>query len=350
VQRDKSGGIKLLFGGGTVQTGELCADFAELLAEFRPERLELRLERVRNQIFHILGKLHLLHVELILDHLNVIFGQRLAGLDDHLGKRLAVFQVGAVSCCAAEGDDFEHGFHVGFKRLVDAGFVNLREVAEMDAFGCRQIDGADQIAVNILRHERNHRRCGFGGGDKRAVKHQIRVDLVGLHPFCPVAGTAAADIPVAQLIHKILQRAGGLRNAVIGKVAVHVADHRVQAGKQPFVHHGEKAFVELVFGGVKAINVGVKHEKRIGVPQRAHEFALPFHNGLAMKAVRQPRRGVGIKIPADCVGAVGLQRFHRIDGVALGFAHFLAVFVLHMTEDDDVLIRRLVEQQRRDRQ
>ena len=68
-----------------------------------------------------------------------------------------------------------------------------------------------------------------------------------------------------------------------------------------------------------------------------------------METVRQPRCGVGIEIPADRVCAKLVQCVERIDGIAFGLAHLLSVFILHMSHDDDVLVRRLIEDQRGDR-
>ena len=67
-----------------------------------------------------------------------------------------------------------------------------------------------------------------------------------------------------------------------------------------------------------------------------------------MEAVRQPRCAVLVEIPADGVSAVLLQRLHRIDGIALRLRHLAAFLVLDMAEDDDIAVRCLVEEQRRD--
>ena len=69
-----------------------------------------------------------------------------------------------------------------------------------------------------------------------------------------------------------------------------------------------------------------------------------------METVRQPRRAVHIEIPTDGVRPVSLQRFKRIDCISLGLAHLLAVLILHMAENNNILVRRFVEDQRRDRQ
>ena len=68
-----------------------------------------------------------------------------------------------------------------------------------------------------------------------------------------------------------------------------------------------------------------------------------------MEAVRKPRSGVRVEIPADSVRTVGFKSLKRINGVALGLAHLLSVFVLNVTEDDDVFERSFVENQRGNR-
>ena len=64
-----------------------------------------------------------------------------------------------------------------------------------------------------------------------------------------------------------------------------------------------------------------------------------------METAGQPGRAAGIEIPADGVRAVFLQGIEGIDGIALGFAHLLAVLILHQSEHNHVFKGRLVEQQ-----
>ena len=64
-----------------------------------------------------------------------------------------------------------------------------------------------------------------------------------------------------------------------------------------------------------------------------------------MEAVGQPRGGIDIEIPADGIGAVGLQRIKGVNGVALGFTHLLAVFILHVPQHNDVLKAGTVKHQ-----
>ena len=69
-----------------------------------------------------------------------------------------------------------------------------------------------------------------------------------------------------------------------------------------------------------------------------------------MEPVGQPGSAVHIEVPADGVRAVFLQRLERIHRVALGLAHLLAVLILHVSQDNYVLVRRLVEDQGGDSQ
>src|SRR5699024_12353657 len=61
--------------------------------------------------------------------------------------------------------------------------------------------------------------------------------------------------------------------------------------------------------------------------------------------VWKPRCAVDIEVPADRVGSVSFKSLKRINRVSFGLTHLLAVFILHMSKNNDVLIRRLVEEQ-----
>ena len=100
---------------------------------------------------------------------------------------------------------------------------------------------------------------------------------------------------------------------------------------------------------VKFVDVRIEHIERVGVPQRPHELARALLHRLVGEPIRQPRRTVLVKIPADRIRAVTSQRVHRFYRVALGLRHLLSVLILHMPEHDDVPIRTLVKEQRPDR-
>ena len=223
---------------------------------------------------------------------------------------------------------------------------NLREVAQMHALRRALVNAAYQIAVNLLRHKRNHRRRRLGNRNKRSIQRHIRVNLILLHSLCPEALPATAHVPVAHLIHELLQCPRRLRNTVIPEIVIYCLHHAVQLGEQPPVHHGELLIVQRIFGCVEAVDIGIQDEKGIRIPKRTHELSLSLDNCLVMEAVRQPRCGIDIEIPADCVRAELLQRVKRVNRIPHRLAHLLAVFILHMPEYDNILIRSLVKQHR----
>ena len=97
---------------------------------------------------------------------------------------------------------------------------------------------------------------------------------------------------------------------------------------------------------VEIVDVRIEDIERIRVPERPHELARPLLHRIVGEAVRQPRRTVFVEVPADRIRTVTAQCVHRLDRIPLRLAHLLPVLVLHMTEDNDVLVRALVKEQR----
>ena len=64
-----------------------------------------------------------------------------------------------------------------------------------------------------------------------------------------------------------------------------------------------------------------------------------------METVRQPRCTVDVEIPADRISAVSFQSLKRVNCISLGFTHFLSIFILYMTQNDNIFIRSFIKQQ-----
>ena len=340
--------VKLFLGLVAVDCLQGLLDGAHLLANLWSEDTELRLEAVREVCLHIILEDDFLDVELLFDDFLVEVRQHDRCLDKHLADWLAVLDVGLIARSAAEHDDLEDLAHVLLEFLVNMCLIGLREVAEMDGFRCLLVDATDEVAVDGLRHERNHRCSGLGRRDECRVERHVGIDLVLFHALCPEAAAAAADVPVRELVDELLECLGGFRHAVVREVVVDILDHRVEAREAPLVHDRQLIVVERVLRRIEVVDVGVEHEERVRVPERAHELALAFLDGIVVEAVRQPRCAVLVEIPADGVSAVLLQCLHRIDGIALRLRHLAAFLVLDVAEDDDIAVRCLVEEQRRD--
>ena len=215
----------------------------------------------------------------------------------------------------------------------------------MDALGGGLIDAADKVLVDRFRQERHHGGRRLGDGHQCGIQRHVGGYLIGLHPGGPVTLAAAAHIPVAHLVHKALQRLCRLGDAIVRQVVIHRLYGAVKAAQQPAIHYRQVVGVQSIFRRIKVINIGIQHKECVGIPQRPDELALSLHYCLAVEPVGQPRGGVDVEIPADRVGAVGLQRLKGVNRVALGFTHLLAVLVLHMSQHNDILKAGPVEHQ-----
>ena len=215
----------------------------------------------------------------------------------------------------------------------------------MNAFRRGLINAADKVLVDRLRQEWYHGGCRLGDGHQCRIQRHVGRYLISLHARGPVTLATAAHIPVAHLVHKALQGLCRLGDAIVRQVVIHRLYGAVKAAQQPAIHYRQVVGVQSIFRRIKVINIGIQHKECVGIPQRPDELALSLHYRLAVEAVGQPRGGIDIEIPADRVGAVGLQRLKGIDRVALGFTHLLAVLVLHMSQHNDILKAGPVEHQ-----
>ena len=340
-----AGGVQLLLGRGAVQLLQSLAGVVQALAQLLAQQLQLGLKGVGRKLGHIREELHVLHVELLLDDVRVQLPQAGVGVGVQRLEGLAVLQVGEVPGGAAQGDHLEHLVHLSLQLFVHAAFLIGGVQAQVDALRGGLVHGAHQVAVDFLAHKGGHGGGHLGGGHQRRVQgHKGGGAVVALR-LGPEPGTAAAHVPVAHLVHKILEGTGGLGHLVGGEVVIHGLHGGVQPGEQPLVHHGELAVLQPVLGGVKVYNVGVHHKEGVSVPQGGEELLLPLNNGLLVEAAGQPGGGVGVEVPAQGVRAELLQGLHGVHGVALGLGHLLAVLVLHQALDQHVLKGGLVKQQ-----
>ena len=236
-------------------------------------------------------------------------------------------------------------FHIVFQFFIDPLLFCHREITQMYAFRSIFIDRSYQILIDIFCHKRNHRSSYFGNCDKCGIQSHISINFILLHAFCPETLTASSDIPVTHIIHKFLKSSCSFRNPVIFKIVVHCLNHSIQLGQQPFIHNRQLIIFQCILGCIKFINICIQHEERIGVPQCAHKFSLTFLHCFSMETVRQPRCTVDVEIPADRICSVSFQSLKRVNCISFGFTHFLSVFILYMTQNDNIFIRSFIKQQ-----
>ena len=160
--------------------------------------------------------------------------------------------------------------------------------------------------------------------------------LIPGHALAPEPFTAAADIPVAQFIHKVCNGVGRLGNAVGGQIGIHPGNQGIQSGQDPLVHQAQLHLIQRMLQGIKAVNLGIHGEEGVGVPQSAQELPLTFHHSLLGEPLRQPRSRGGVEIPAESVCAELVQHLEGVYHIAQVLGHLVAFRILHVTHDNAV--------------
>ena len=186
---------------------------------------------------------------------------RVAPLDDHAGERLAHLQAAFAAAAAAENNDLQQIAHVLFQLGVDIPLVADREIRHMDGDRRVLIDGADEIAIHALGHERRKRRSQAAHRLQNCDRaSQTRLALSLCHALAPETLAAAAHIPVGQIVHKVRHGAGGLGDLVFIQVARPRSWTRVvQAGRGSTCPSASGATLSSGCSfGVELVDVGVE--------------------------------------------------------------------------------------------
>ena len=96
------------------------------------------------------------------------------------------------------------------QRFIDQFFVYGWPIAQVDAGRGLRVDAANQVLVQLFRHERHERR---EQGDKRGqalVEREVRGYLVVVHAGFPEALATAPQVPVRQIFQEFLDGCRGL--------------------------------------------------------------------------------------------------------------------------------------------
>ena len=210
----------------------------------------------------------------------------------------------------------------------------------MYGFRCIFIHRAHQIGIDLICHERNHGGCCLCSCHQCLIKGHIGIDLILFHALCPETLTAAANVPVTHIIYEALQSLCCFRDPVIAKILIHALHHGIHLRQEPLVHNGKLLIIQAVFCSIELIDICIKNKEGIGIPKGSHEFSLSLYNSLPVETVGQPGCGIAVEIPADRICAIFLQSIKRIYRISLGLTHLLSVLILHVTQHDNILVRR----------
>ena len=347
-----------------VGLGERIASLGEKLPEAGPEFFQIGEDAAGDVAVGLTADLELLHVELVADKIGMrrqpggIVGGGVG--EDHLDlrERLPDLELRACSGRTAKRRHLAHQRHPAHEIGVEEPGLSSRVIGEMDTLRHLVAEAADgEVAPDRLGDEGHERRGEASDAEKRLVERPVGIEFVEIAlgavgpPGSPEAVATAAHEPIADAIDERRDHSG--RGEVVE--GVHPLDditgRRGELREHPAVEFGSLGYRAPAAGlgqvgvieapglveeraRVEAVDVGVDHEERIDVPEPDEKLRHALADRPLAVADRRPRGLTGEEVPAQRVGAVGVEDHPRLFVVALALAHLLPVLPEHQPEDD----------------
>ncbi len=317
---------------------------SEALAEARQVRLHLVVDEGVLDV----EEPHRLDVQLLEDLvLEPLDAGQLVGVADphqHLGERLAELHAGGGARRPAQLDDPLQRPHVAQQVLVTqlrpGGGPGRQVHARLGVGPHRELE----VAVDLLRGERRHRRHQLGHRHQGLVERRVGGEGVGRVGrrgvgAAPEPPPVAAHVPVGELVHdEVADGTAGRRRVEVLEGVGDLSLERLEARGEPTVderplpHVGRRLDVGL-------LEVGVEHEEPVDVPQGHEEVAQGLVDEVGREALGRTGRRGAVEVPAQRVGALDVEHRPGVDDVALGLRHLLALLVDDVAEHVEVLER-----------
>ncbi len=170
--------------------------------------------------------------------------------------------------------------------------------------------------------------------------------LEGRRLAVPEATTGPAHVPVGQVVGEGLQPRTGRERVEVLQVVRHVPYELVRHAEQPAVEHVPLRGSRGVARG-PAVGPRVQGLERDRVPVGEQHLAGDLGDRRVPDPARRPRRSARGHEPAHGVRTLVVHERDRLEDVAEMLAHLAAVLGEDVAEAEDVLVRALVECQRR---
>ena len=246
---------------------------------------------------------------------------------------------------AAQGDGGARQRHAALERAVDQLFPGRGIEVQVHAVAARP---ARQVAVDLVRDERQEGCQDAAEGGEDRVQGAVRVELVGVAAVgagrLPEAPPAAPDVPVRQLVDEAQEHRDDAEELVGRHPLLDLERDGLQPGEDPAVELGQlRIGIDPV--RLPAVDRGVPGQERIGVPQRQEDRAdLLLDAALGEPQVARVHDRRVDQVQAQRIGPVAVEDARRIGEVLLALRHLLAVLGEHDAVHDHVLERGPLEQ------
>ena len=197
-----------------------------------------------------------------------------------------------------------------------------------------------EVEPETLGIERSYRSHKLSYCQQTGIKCLISGYLVAVVLTAPEPLAVETHIPVRQIVvDEVLNGTPRTSRLVVFVVLGDLFYQRVEQRHYPTVYLGTLRERYLLFGGRESVDICIESKKRIGVVQRTEKLTANLFDTFDIEFQVVPRRRIGHHIPAQRVGAEGLYRRERVDGIAETFRHLIAVFIEHKTVGNNVLER-----------
>ncbi len=235
------------------------------------------------------------------------------------------------------------------QRLIDHACINLGKITQMNRFDSFPAGHSIQIHSDPVGKKRDDGSKKLRECFETFTERLVSCKFVSAHFTFPEALSRTSDIPVRKVVHrKIVEQPYGPGKIVLLHPQFDPCDERVKTGTDPAVEFGTLRHRNRRFGKTEPVHVRVHHKEIIAVDKRAEKFTLFLLYLVGIERLRLPWRARDHQVPAKRIGAIFFHHFERIDHIALGFRHLLAIAVEDMTVDKKIPVSWFVENQRRD--
>ena len=145
-----------------------------------------------------------MHIQFFFDDRLVLLRKLILTNCIEFAERLTDLEICLLAAGKCKSNDLLDIIHVTLEFLIDPGLICYRIVAHMDRHRSILIHRTYEILVDGLCHERDKRSSKTCELLKCSIKRHECIDLILCHISAPVSFTAAAYIPVRQVIYKCL--------------------------------------------------------------------------------------------------------------------------------------------------
>ena len=268
-----------------------------------------------------------------------IAGYEFDGLDIELFENLLLVRLQCLACCvarrpheqaqqrlasanarlaargAAEPYHFLHNIDVEQQIVVLPFRVRLGPARHVDTFGRVGFQFTNEVLVHVFREERYERRHQCCNAREALIQRQVGdVFVLGVGRL-PEPAPIAAHVPVAELVDERL-------DSIACRFGVKII-HGLRAGVYRLVQQCQGPTVDLrsLLDGhmtrkVDVVQPCVQHEKAIGIPERIDKRTCNIRHDIDGDALLHIGRQSREEIPAQCVGADGVEDVVGIDDIA----------------------------------